>query len=503
MVVATASDPIRVAIVGSGLAGLTTAYLLHNDARKRYEVTVFEQAQALSFDSQSVAVKNRTTGKVERVDLPMRASAGGYYASLMRLYEHLKVPMHPVQFLFVFAQAFGGPSPVQPRSRKLEDHPGSYFVHTSNLHSIPPPRPASSGLVAHVWETLFLVVCYAWFSVACFLIEPRSSGAPSKDGLFPEEETIAEYLRRIWIPERYASHYLVPLMSSVSTCSHAELLAFPARDVVNYKKLSHGQLHYTVCGGVNTVQSKLSEGLKDIRLGTSVTKVLPAQNEKGATVSWRTTLGDNASGPVLEERFDRVVLAVSPDVAARIFGPLTASLEQIPTIKVSSSVISPTSPLREKGSEHVVETGEPSSASACMHHANGQSPAQRIMLRTRFHGRETKTEALHVMPSGVTVSTCPLDENADGETLKTARFTRTLRNAKSQAIVRSLTRARDAGEEDDGSGWANGDDGVWLTGAWCWDGMVLLEGCVVSAMRVARDFGVDIPWESEEGRERQ
>lgn len=33
----------RVAIIGTGLAGLTTAYLLQNDARGRYGVTLFEQ----------------------------------------------------------------------------------------------------------------------------------------------------------------------------------------------------------------------------------------------------------------------------------------------------------------------------------------------------------------------------------------------------------------------------------------------------------------------------
>ena len=43
-------------------------------------------------------------------------------------------------------------------------------------------------------------------------------------------------------------------------------------------------------------------------------------------------------------------------------------------------------------------------------------------------------------------------------------------------------------------GWKNGDGGVWLAGAWCWDGMVLLEGCVISAMRVARALDVNVPW---------
>lgn len=37
------SDRSRVAIIGTGLAGLTTAYLLHQDQQKRYDVTLFEQ----------------------------------------------------------------------------------------------------------------------------------------------------------------------------------------------------------------------------------------------------------------------------------------------------------------------------------------------------------------------------------------------------------------------------------------------------------------------------
>lgn len=51
----------------------------------------------------------------------------------------------------------------------------------------------------------------------------------------------------------------------------------------------------------------------------------------------------------------------------------------------------------------------------------------------------------------------------------------------------------DNGEKKEFS-WRNGDGNVWLVGAWCWDGMVLLEGCVVSAMRVADDLGVEVPW---------
>lgn len=60
----------------------------------------------------------------------------------------------------------------------------------------------------------------------------------------------------------------------------------------------------------------------------------------------------------------------------------------------------------------------------------------------------------------------------------------------------NLNARHDHGEKKDLS-WRNGDGNVWLVGAWCWDGMVLLEGCVVSAMRVASDLGVDVSWRVE------
>jgi NAD(P)H-nitrite reductase large subunit len=34
---------LRVAVVGSGMAGLVTAYLLHRDAEQRYDVTILEE----------------------------------------------------------------------------------------------------------------------------------------------------------------------------------------------------------------------------------------------------------------------------------------------------------------------------------------------------------------------------------------------------------------------------------------------------------------------------
>jgi predicted NAD/FAD-binding protein len=45
----------RVAVVGSGLAGLTAAYLLQHDSRQRYEVIVFESVSTSVHTDPSVS----------------------------------------------------------------------------------------------------------------------------------------------------------------------------------------------------------------------------------------------------------------------------------------------------------------------------------------------------------------------------------------------------------------------------------------------------------------
>lgn len=460
-------------------------------------------------------MRKESNGVVERIDVPMRAAAGGYYDNLMRMYRHLGIPLHPVRFLFVFAKAAAATvssqsvskaaKPIMQNGRRksctsstaddgqmtdggFESEAGTYFIHASNLHQTPPPWPGNRGVLAHIFEIMFLILCHFWFSIACVLVRPGG-------------DSFGDYLQRIWIPRRYASQYLIPLMSSVSTCTHDELLAFPASDIVSYKKLSHGRQHYVVCGGVEQVQSSLAEGMKDVRLRCRVSEIAPqAGSAEGSVVRWQTWGEDGLSEDVSEEVFDRVVLAVSPDVAGRIFRPLATAMARMPTTRVESSVLSPQGPSQESFS-----VAEDASKTTCMHHAEGDATAAQIItLKTRFSSHSSsRTEALHTMPCGVVVQTCPLNDTDPKRALQTAAFTRTLRTTESRAVVNSIMGIGDqpcaankkhVNQDAQGDGWKNGQDGVWLTGAWCWDGMVLLEGCIISAMRVADDFGVHVPW---------
>jgi hypothetical protein len=281
------------------------------------------------------------------------------------------------------------------------------------------------------------------------------------------------------LPRYFVTFYLLPLLSSVATCSHKALLQFPARDLTEYKRQSAGGQHCTV-SGLHQVQTTLGSGL-EARFSAVVTKVEVLQNQT-LNVVWNTS--DKGSK---EEIFDQVILAVAPDIAGRIFQPLRKATAQIPTTTVQSIV-------QGDGMKCAANDGTANGFAQ-----SGSRAAQTIHFHTS--ASLAQTESIHVHASGATVTTCPFSDilSSTHNFLRSVTFLRALRTPRSRCVVNdlfgeNLNPTSPLLDEKHSSSWRNGNDNVWLVGGWCWDGMVLLEGCVVSAMRVASALDVDVPW---------
>jgi predicted NAD/FAD-binding protein len=395
----------------------------------------------------------------------MRAFAGGYYNNLKALYDYLGVQYRSQPFLFDFStsdSASAGRTGTGTGTG-TGSHNASYFVHASNLHQLA-PRPSTVGLGRYMVDVIYLIACYTWFSICCFLVAPARG------------ETVQQYLHRTKMPRRFTTYYLVPLISSVTTCPHKSLLAFPATDLTEYKRRTHGAPHYTVSEGVRRVQERLIQGV-DSAMNTTVTAVEPS--EKGVMVSWTQTCGSQCQ--MHTELFDSVVLAVAPDVVGHVWEPLRHHMSRIPTAIVESVVHDDAKVLGQENGKVV------------RNHAGG---AQLIHLHTS-NEHDFQTESHHIQPCGAIVTTCPFSAIEPAKVIHSAKFTRVLRSVESQRIVNAIFEGTlESGDDKSIPLWRNGDDNVWLAGGWCWDGMVLLEGCVRSAMRIADAFGVDVPWRS-------
>lgn len=376
-----------------------------------------------------------------RLDVPMRAFAGGFYKNLISLYKHLDIPYERKDFLYTFSSR-------SPSS--------TYHLHPSNLHRFP-PKPAGQPWPAHLLQLVLLYVWYTYFTICVFYVSPKTA---------PGNESLRDYLRRIYLPDSFTQRYLLPLFSAVSTCPHKALLDFPASDIIDYRRSVYAQPHYIVEHGVNTVQRRLLEGMT-IHFNRHVEEI--KGTDHGLLVKW--------TGVDHPAEFDQVILAVNPAVTAKIYQPLHRQMSQIPCCEVDvvvhtdGSMLADLFPAADTGSKHAhIKAAENLLA------ATG---ADLIHLSTSTSSQTTQASHLHA--PGVLITTQPHGPIPAEHVLGGTTFTRVLRTARSRDIVRGLV----AGD---------GEGGVWVVGGWCWDGMVLLEGCVVSAVRVAKGLGVQVPW---------
>lgn len=418
------------------------------------------QQDQLSLDSASYTLEAATDELPHRVDIPMRAFDDNYHINLKRMYDFLGIDYVSPKFLYSLSR-------ICPSSGKREP---PYFVHSSSNHQVPPIRPRSRSRMDWIAETLYLTVCYFWFIVCCFVIGPKGKSVSCGD------ESFRRYLERIRLPQYFSRRYLLPLLSSMTTCSHAELLDFPAIDVVDYATRTYRQPHYTVVGGVHRVQARISDGLA-IRLHSTVTAV------EAAGTRCRITWIDSQNDKVSSAEYDHVIMAVTPDVVAAIFKPLEKPLRSIPTVKGDCIVHCDTSILPDGGL-------------LCTEAKKALEPPE-IMYMVSDNN---STESVHIHRSSVMVTNFPIEPINSNKIIHRARLTRVLRTVRSREVVNRIFSASQSQNtlSEKEQLWRNGDGNVWLVGAWCWDGMVLLEGCIVSAMRVAACLGVDIPWSKEE-----
>ncbi|KAJ5542098.1 hypothetical protein N7535_004518 [Penicillium sp. DV-2018c] len=444
-----------VAVIGTGMAGLVTAYILRSDAQGRYDVEVFEKQDKLSLDSASYNISAQ--GKqTERLDLPMRTFAAGYYEGLRRMYDYLDIPYGSLRFIYSLSKL--------PATATEQASP--YYMHASNNHQIPPLRPDSLSWGGWLIEVCYLAICYYWFKACCFSVPPRTVETCGA------EETLRQYVKRIMLPSYYVKHYFLPVFASVATCSHEALMDFPALDLVDYGKRTFRRDHYTVLGGVQRVENKLSENLT-CRLGTEVTAVENIGSK--IQVSWT----DARDGTRSEQLFDHVVLAVTPDVVGSIFQPLRSAMAAVPTTTVESVV--------HRDFSKILDSSR--SLWTQLNLKRGDSVPHPLHMCSNA----TATETIHEHPSSALITTYPISPIDAEKVLYTATFTRVLRSSTSRQIVNQIFSQDRSGEEKSQL-WRNGDGNVWLVGGWCWDGLVLLEGCLASATRVADALNVEVPW---------
>ena len=269
----------RLAIIGSGIAGLGCAHLLRHD----FDLTIFETEPRPGGHAHTVEVAERGTGRMLPVDTGFMVFNHVTYPLLTRLFEELGVETKPTDMSFSVRHAASG----------LE------FCGSSLNHLFAQRR---NLLRPRFYRMLAAINRFNREAVAA-LDQPDTRLG-----------TLGEYVRRRDYGEDFLNLYLVPMSSAVWSTPPRLMLGFPAQTLLRFFH-NHGFLGLhtqhpwrTVTGGSRTYVERLTAPWRDrIRLGQPAVAV--SRHERGIAVT---------SGNGTAEHFDQVILACHADQALRL-----------------------------------------------------------------------------------------------------------------------------------------------------------------------------------------
>jgi predicted NAD/FAD-binding protein len=267
----------RVAVVGSGISGLSVAWSLADEA----DVTLYEAGTHFGGHSHTVDVT--LEGVTHGVDTGFLVFNHRTYPLLRRLFDELGVPTAASDMSFS----------VQHRASGLEwsgSDLNTVFAQRRNLL-----RPAFLAMLRDILRFNRLATSLALQGADAELHEP-----------------IGEFLVRHRFGQPFRDWYFLPMIGCIWSCPTDQMLRFPVGTMVRFCH-NHGLVQvndrpqwYTVRGGSREYVRRMLARIADARLATpvlAVRRMPPASGTAGVRVA--TDQG--------EERFDDVVLATHTD----------------------------------------------------------------------------------------------------------------------------------------------------------------------------------------------
>jgi predicted NAD/FAD-binding protein len=279
----------HIAVVGSGVAGLTAAYIL----QRENDITLYEADSRLGGHAHTHELTDRA-GETVNVDTGFIVHNARTYPYLLRLFAELDVPTQESEMSMSIR--CGGCGLEYAGARGI----GGLFPTAGNL-----ARPRYLYLLTEVTR-------FHRRARAVLAADPAADAAGS--------ETMRAFLQRGKFSSYFTSHFITPMISAVWSCSPSLALEYPARYLFEFLD-NHGMLSVggspqwrTVVGGSGRYVEKAAKQLSAVHTSTPVRSV----HRQGTGVLIRDDSDQSAE-------FDAVVIATHPAQALSILAEPTAA----------------------------------------------------------------------------------------------------------------------------------------------------------------------------------
>ncbi len=286
--------PLKIAVVGSGVAALSSAWLLS----QRHRVTVYEKADRLGGHSNTV-VAETPQGEVA-VDTGFICFNDATYPNLIALFDKLGVRSRATDMSFAVSLDQG----------RFEYAAPGLFAQRRNL-----VRP-------RFWSMLVEILRF------------YRQAPEDLEMLTDPQLTLGEYLKRQGFSEAFRDDHLLPMAAAIWSSPAHTLMDYPAEAFIRFcgnhglLKLVDRPMWRTVEGGSRVYVEQLARAIADIRLGVGVRAVrrtdggVLVQDDQGRT-----------------ECFDHVVIGTHANQAlAMLAEPSAQESETLGAIKYSRNL---------------------------------------------------------------------------------------------------------------------------------------------------------------------
>ncbi|MFM1816212.1 MAG: hypothetical protein RLZ98_2907 [Pseudomonadota bacterium] len=272
----------RIAIIGSGISGLSAAWLLNS----MHDVTLYEKDERAGGHSHTLDVA--TPSGLQPVDMGFIVYNEVTYPNLTAMFAHLDVPTKASDMSLSISLDDG-------RLEYGGGRIGQLLAQRSNL-----VRP-------RFWSMLGELVRF-------YRQAPRDLAALRTEGL-----TLGEYLQRNNFGRAFVEDHLLPMAAAIWSVPNHAVLSFPASSFIRFQEnhcllnLTSRPIWRTVTGGSRTYVDRLVQSLgSGVRTGCAASAVV----RQGNHVLVRDRTGRTNT-------FDQIVMATHPDQALALLDDAT------------------------------------------------------------------------------------------------------------------------------------------------------------------------------------
>ncbi len=285
---------MKVAVVGSGIAGLAAAHHL----ARHTEITLFEAGSYFGGHTHTVDVALPVDGRetAHGVDTGFLVYNERTYPHLIALFKELGVETAKSDMSFsVQVAAHGTRESIEWSGSSLN----TVFAQRRNLFN-----PQFLGMLRDLLRFNTLTTGIA------------ESGLESS-----MQQPLGDFLREHRFGEAFCNWYFLPMMACIWSCPTDQMLRFPVATMVRFCH-NHGLLQvtnrpqwWTVRGGARHYVAKILAHIADKRLNTPVRSIRRRGQTEGGGVLLATDSGT--------ELFDKVVIATHSDQALSLLADPT------------------------------------------------------------------------------------------------------------------------------------------------------------------------------------